>query len=105
MNEFSRRLKRLRAKRGLSQVELAKKIGIDRQTVIVMENEGKLPTGNNLIKLAEELETSIDYLVCLTEYEPSEFNQFCSIYRGLSAESKLKLMNLCIRLSQEEGNI
>jgi transcriptional regulator with XRE-family HTH domain len=103
--KFGTRVKRLRLRSGLSQVELAKKIGVDRQTVIVIEKTNSLPNGNTLIKMAEILDTSIDYLTCKTDNDPQEFNQLFKLYLRLSADGKIKIMSHCIKIAQEEGAI
>lgn len=57
-------LKELRLKRGLSQIALAEKSGVERVTINRMEN-GKLEqtTSGTLVKLADALETTIDSLI------------------------------------------
>jgi transcriptional regulator with XRE-family HTH domain len=105
VNKFGARVKRLRLKEGLSQIELAKKLEIDRQTIISMEKDDNIPTGNNLIKMADALNTSIDYLVCKTDNDPQEFNELFRLYARLSSDGKIKVMSYCIKLAQEEGII
>ena len=52
----------LRAKNGLSQDELAEKIGVTLRTISKYEKQGVMPRGANLQKLAEVLGVSIAYL-------------------------------------------
>lgn len=51
-----------RKKKGLSQEELAKLIGLSRQFVGHMETDIKKPSLETLIKLAKILEVSLDFL-------------------------------------------
>lgn len=67
-NEFGYRLKELRSKKGLSQKGLSDKlsergISIAERTISRYENGEALPGLENLIVLAEALDTSLDYFV------------------------------------------
>lgn len=61
--EFSERLKELRKQAHLTQVELAKRLGIGQSSYADWERGKKNPTQENLIKLAQILNVSVDYLV------------------------------------------
>lgn len=61
--EFSKQLKKIRAKEGWTQDELAEKLYVSRQTISKWESDDSVPDLNNLIKLAEILNTPLDYLV------------------------------------------
>ncbi len=67
---LGKRLKELREKKGLKQDELAKKTGIGRSSISLYEVELATPTYTNLIKLAQELDSSTDYLL---GYEPERY--------------------------------
>lgn len=62
-NLFSVRLKELRLKKGLTQKELAKIIGVTKQTIINYEKGTTEPSFENLIKLADLFEVSLDCLL------------------------------------------
>ena len=62
MTIFSERIKRLRKNKGLKQQELAEILGIKRNTYSDWENGKTEPSFENLIKLADLLEVSIDWL-------------------------------------------
>lgn len=64
-------LKNLRKAKGLSQEELAIKLNIVRQTVSKWENGLSVPDSEMLIRIAEELETSVNVLLGET-VEPEE---------------------------------
>lgn len=57
------RLRELRTKSGLTQNELANKLGVSGQTILNWENGIYEPKINQLIQLADLFGVSIDYLV------------------------------------------
>ncbi|WP_051125953.1 helix-turn-helix domain-containing protein [Streptococcus sp. HPH0090] len=62
MTIFSERLKRLRKNKGLKQQELAEIFGIKRNTYSDWENGKTEPSFDNLVKLADFFEVSLDWL-------------------------------------------
>ena len=69
--EFSERLKDLRKQVGLTQVDVAEKLGISQPAYASWERGVKKPTQENLVKIAQVLNVSVDYLVGNSE-EKSE---------------------------------
>ena len=63
--DFGLRLKKLRDAKGLSQTELAQKLGVTKGTVYRYENNTQSPSLENAAKLALLLDTSLDYLAGL----------------------------------------
>mgnify|MGYP000752062887 CR=1 FL=1 len=61
--EFSERLKNLRKQAHLTQVDVAEKLGISQPAYASWERGVKRPTQENLVKIAQILNVSIDYLV------------------------------------------
>lgn len=61
--EFSERLKNLRKQAHLTQVDVAEKLGISQPAYASWERGTKKPTQDNLVKIAQILNTSVDYLV------------------------------------------
>lgn len=61
--EFSERLKNLRKQAHLTQVDVAEKLGISQQAYASWERGVKKPTQDNLVKISQILNVSIDYLV------------------------------------------
>ncbi len=57
------RIRELRESRGLSQVQLAKRLGKSKQSVSNWENNNILPSIEMLIRLAEVFHVSCDYLL------------------------------------------
>lgn len=60
---FSSRLKELRAKKGLSQAELAKRLGVTQQAVGRWERDKNLPDNDILKKISVMFGVSLDYLL------------------------------------------
>ena len=63
MEKFGERVRVLRDNKGLSQKELADRIGMTRSIISTYETGQKMPTYGKLIKLADVLEVSTDYLL------------------------------------------
>ncbi|MBO4983299.1 MAG: helix-turn-helix transcriptional regulator [Clostridia bacterium] len=59
MNE---KMKQARALKNLSQTELAKKIGVSRQTINMIENGGYNPTVELCIRICKELGVTLNDL-------------------------------------------
>ena len=62
MTIFTERLKELRKNKGLKQQEIAELLGVKRNTYSDWENEKTEPSFENLIKLADLLEVTLDWL-------------------------------------------
>ena len=67
------RLRELRKERKLSQDKLGELAGISREQVNRYENGKAVPDFATIIKIADALETSIDYLVGRTDEKPEIF--------------------------------
>ena len=61
--EFAERLKTLRKQVKLTQAQIAEKLNISQQAYASWERGVKKPTQENLVKIAQILNVSIDYLV------------------------------------------
>lgn len=62
-NTIGERIKKQRKECGISQAKLAEKIGIKKSTLSAYETNVNDIPGKILLKIAEELETSVDYLL------------------------------------------
>ena len=60
---LNERIKQLRTERGLSQVDLAAKLGVSKQSVSNWENDNILPSIEMLLKLSHIFSVSTDYLL------------------------------------------
>lgn len=74
---IGKRVKELRMKKGLSQQELGNAIGVTKVSICGYENGTRLPNLEKLVKLAEVLESTTDYLlgreVSITNEENSQY--------------------------------
>ena len=90
--EFSERLKNLRKQAHLTQVDVASKLGISQPAYASWERGIKKPTQENLVKIAQILDVSIDYLVGNSEEKSDELENIELLFRmnskGLTEEEK-----------------
>lgn len=90
--EFSERLKKLRKDAGLTQVDVAEKLGISQPAYASWERGIKKPTQDNLVKIAQVLNVSVDYLVGNLEEKSDALDNIELLFRmnskGLSNEEK-----------------
>ena len=63
LGESKMRLRELRIKSGLTQNEIANKLGVSGQTILNWENGIYEPKISQLIQLADLFEVSVDYLI------------------------------------------
>ena len=61
--KFPERLKALRLSRGLSQQQLADRLGVKKQSVCNWENDNIMPSVDRLEKIADTFHVSTDYLL------------------------------------------
>ncbi len=90
--EFSERLKKLRKDAALTQVEVANKLGISQPAYASWERGIKKPTQDNLVKIAQILNVSVDYLVGNSQETLDELDNIELLFRmnskGLTEEEK-----------------
>ena len=60
-------IRNLRVNKGLNQVELAKILGVTKQSVSNWENENIMPSIDMLVKISNYFSVSTDYLLGLSE--------------------------------------
>lgn len=105
--EFSERLKELRKQAHLTQVELAKKLGIVQSSFADWERGKKKPTQENLVKIAQILNVSVDYLVGNSDEENTnkELEDIELLFRmnskGLTDEEKAVFKKELIEFMEE----
>lgn len=89
---FAERLKELRKQANLTQVELAKRLGIGQSSYADWERSKKKPTQENLVKISQVLGVSIDYLVGNSEEKSNDLENIELLFRmnskGLTEEEK-----------------
>lgn len=64
---FANRLKFLRQSKELTQVQLAEKLGVKKQSVSNWENDNIMPSVEMLIKMADFFHVSTDYLLARSQ--------------------------------------
>ncbi|MFB5155073.1 helix-turn-helix transcriptional regulator [Streptococcus salivarius] len=103
--EFSERLKELRKQAHLTQVELAGKLGIVQSSYADWERGKKKPTQDNLVKIAQVLNVSIDYLVGNSEENSDELDNIELLFRmnskGLTDSEKAVFKKELIEFMEE----
>ena len=62
---LNEQIRELRNIRGISQIQLANKLGVTKQSVSNWENDNILPSIEMLVKIANFFEVSTDYLLDL----------------------------------------
>lgn len=63
MTTFGERIRALRTKKGLSQKALAERMGMRESTISRYETDKRLYQWDGLVRLADALNTSVDYLL------------------------------------------
>ena len=94
---LNERIRKLRQERNWSQVDLAKKLNVTKQSVSNWENDNIQPSIEMLVKLAEVFSVSTDYILGLEERRYLEIT-------GLS-DVEIAHVQLVIRDLVERGNI
>lgn len=107
--EFSERLKELRKQAHLTQVELANKLGIVQSSYADWERGKKKPTQDNLVKIAQVLNVSVDYLVGNSEEKADELDNIELLFRmnskGLTDEEKSLFRQELIAFMEERKKL
>ena len=67
MSNFSKRLKELRLEEGLSQEQLAKRVGLTHTAIGLWELGKRVPNLDAVILLAEYFKVSLDYMAGLED--------------------------------------
>ncbi|ODJ78092.1 helix-turn-helix domain-containing protein [Streptococcus pneumoniae] len=103
--EFSKRLKKLRKQAQLTQVDVAEKLGISQPAYASWERGIKKPTQENLVKIAQILNVSVDYLVGNSEEKSDELDNIELLFRmnskGLTDEEKRVFKKELIEFMEE----
>ncbi|HEM3438617.1 helix-turn-helix transcriptional regulator [Streptococcus suis] len=107
--EFSERLKELRKKANFTQVEVAEKLGISQPAYASWERGAKKPTQENLVKIAQVLNVSVDYLLGNSEEKSDELDNIELLFRmnsnGLTDDEKKVFKKELIEFMEERKKI
>ena len=92
--KIGKRIDYIRRKRGLSQTELGKAVGVTKKTIIEYEDKNKVPL-NKIKKLALALDVTTDYLLGVSDIETIDENmEIVHKTTGLSNNAIKVLMEL-----------
>lgn len=107
--EFSERLKKLRKDSGFTQVDVAEKLGISQPAYASWERGIKKPTQENLVKIAQVLNVSVDYLVGNSQETSDELDNIELLFRmnskGLTEEEKRIFKKELIEFMEERKKL
>lgn len=90
MEIFSHRLKWLREKKGLTQKEMAERLGITQSYYSKFEYDQREPSLETLCKLPDILDESIDFMLGKTDFDKDADLQWRSVEICISRMSMLK---------------
>ena len=92
---FGRRLKQLRDSRNWTQEHLASRAGLPSAMISHFETgRRQKPSADNLVKLANALEVTIDYLLGRTDKPQVASDRFAAAFRGLTEASSETVDNV-----------
>lgn len=109
--EFAERLKTLRKQVKLTQAQIAEKLNISQQAYASWERGVKKPTQENLVKIAQILNVTIDYLVGnfseeITNNKLEDIEiLFCKNSEGLTDEEKSLFRQELIAFMEERKKL
>ena len=107
--EFAERLKTLRKQVKLTQAQIAEKLNISQQAYASWERGVKKPTQDNLVKIAQILNVSVDYLVGNSEEKSDELDNIELLFRmnskGLTEEEKRVFKKELIEFMEERKKV
>lgn len=84
---FSKRLKELRIKKGITQKDLAERVNASPKSMSAYENSGRIPELDVLINIATELDCTLDYLFGISNTPNLNFQQ------KIKVDHYIKLVN------------
>lgn len=92
-----KRLKQLRETRNMTQIRLAIELGVSQETISGYENGKATPPADMLIKIADILDTSVDYLL-----ERTQDKQFNKLTKSDLTEQELELISNFRKMNQNK---
>ena len=88
MSSFTNRLVQLRKKRGLTQQQIADEIGVNRGSYSNWEKGKREPSFENLIKLADILNSTTDFLLGKSNIDFGNDSKVYEEYKELLSQNK-----------------
>lgn len=107
MSNFSKKLRDLRKKKGLTQQELSDRLGISRSAVSMYEREDREPDFETLEAIADFFNVDMNYLlgdssettVIVRHDDRESMKEFFE--RVLPEDSRSKIFNICYELNED----
>jgi transcriptional regulator with XRE-family HTH domain len=97
---LSERIKNSRTQKGLTQVQVAKRLNVTKSAVNLWETNGSTPSLINIIKLSQMLNVSTDYLLGVREREGLTIDIMG--FNDLQKEAILSLSSVFNRMNDEK---
>lgn len=103
------RIKELRMSKKLTQLSLSVNIGCSQNTISRIELEQTVPSADILIEFAKFFNTSVDYILCLTDKKEStslrtpssRLTAYSQKLQALKQEDREIIYNMIDRLGQD----
>ncbi len=92
--KFAENLKNLRISKGLTQTQLAQRLWLNKSIISAYENETRIPSLEVLIKLSNEFNVSMEYLLGIEREKTIDIS-------GLN-EEQITVINSLIELLKKE---
>lgn len=94
--EFAENLKSLRKERGMSQAELAKRLGVNKSLISCYENQERLPSLNVLTKLCYFFNVSMEFFLGIKKHNTvdvsnltaEQISVICSVIKQFEEANK-----------------
>jgi len=110
--DFCTRLRQIRTSKGISQAALAGKLGLSKQAIYNYESGANTPTHNTLIKIADEMEVSLDYLTGRADSgygtgegrKPEAYEGLLGRIAMLTDEGRQEVSDYIDRVMEREGS-
>ena len=102
---FGERLTGIRQSRGLTQSQLAEKVGVSRRVIAYYEHEDAQPPGALLVDLAKTLQVSADHLLGLKLPKETKNPKNARLMKRLEKLQKLPPTDLRVVLKMVDGLI
>jgi transcriptional regulator with XRE-family HTH domain len=103
---FGERILLLRKRKNLSQKQLAEHLDVDQKELSEWEGDNSYPSFDMAIKLADELDISLDYLACRIDQQPDKkWIQWAAEIPDLSEKTKKTLfytVEVCINVDKTD---
>lgn len=90
---IGKKFKEIRTAKGMTQEDIAQSLGVSVFTVQKWEQDKADPNTGTMIKLADLLGASIDYMLGLEDLNASKVNICIELFNGLSEEEQAQAID------------